>query len=77
MSNKLSLQTKPLRPLGHGNYKSWWTAFHSGQIPIDPATGDLVSNGIKAESKQCMNNLLAILSEAKLTFEHVVKQLFS
>jgi len=47
--------------------------FISGQIAIDPATGNMVSDGIKTETHQCMKNLEAILDEAKLTFEHVVK----
>jgi len=47
--------------------------FISGQIAIDPSTGDLVKGDIKTEALQCMKNLVAILSEAKLTFEHVVK----
>jgi len=47
--------------------------FISGQIAIDPATGNMVSGDIKAETHQCMKNLEAILDEAKLTFEHVVK----
>ena len=47
--------------------------FISGQIAIDPATGNMVSVDIKAETHQCMKNLEAILDEAKLTFEHVVK----
>ena len=47
--------------------------FISGQIPINPATGDIVSGSIEDEANQAMKNLEAILSEAKLTFEHVVK----
>ena len=47
--------------------------FISGQIAIDPVTGNMVSGDIKAETHQCMKNLEAILDEAKLTFEHVVK----
>src|SRR4051812_44800843 len=47
--------------------------FISGQIPIDPSSGNLVSDNIKAEAHQCMKNIEAILSEAKLTFEHVIK----
>jgi 2-iminobutanoate/2-iminopropanoate deaminase len=47
--------------------------FISGQIPLNAATGELVSGDIKAEAHQSMKNLEAILSEAKLTFEHVVK----
>lgn len=47
--------------------------FISGQIPINPQTNELVSGDIVTETKQVMQNLEAILSEAKLTFEHVVK----
>jgi 2-iminobutanoate/2-iminopropanoate deaminase len=47
--------------------------FTSGQIPLDPVSGELVKGDIKAETHQCMKNLEAILSEAKLTFGHVVK----
>jgi len=47
--------------------------FISGQIAIDPATGDLIQGDVKAEAQQCMQNLKAILDEAKLTFEHVAK----
>lgn len=49
------------------------TLYISGQIPIDPATGALVEGDIKAETKQSMENLKAILEEAGLTFEHVIK----
>ena len=47
--------------------------FVSGQIPIHPATGELVQSGIKDEAQQVMKNIEAILNEAKLTFEHIVK----
>ncbi len=49
------------------------TLYISGQIPIDPATGELVSGDIKKETKQSMENLKAILDEAGMTFENVVK----
>lgn len=49
------------------------TLYISGQIPMDPATGKLVEGDIKAETTQSMENLKAILDEAGLTFEHVVK----
>lgn len=47
--------------------------FISGQIPIDPATGNVVSSGIAAETLQVMQNLSAILSTAGKGFGHVVK----
>jgi 2-iminobutanoate/2-iminopropanoate deaminase len=45
----------------------------SGQIAIDPATNQLIEGDVKAEAHRVMQNLKAILDEAKLTFEHVVK----
>ena len=47
--------------------------FVSGQIPIIPATGELESGGIKVETEQVMQNLKAILDEAGLSFDNVVK----
>lgn len=49
------------------------TLYISGQIPINPETGDLVEGDIKKETKQSMENLKAILTEAGMTFENVVK----
>ena len=49
------------------------TLYISGQIPLDPKSGELVSGDIAAETKMVMSNLEAILTEAGLTFEHVVK----
>ncbi|MBC8769735.1 RidA family protein [Arenibacter sp. BSSL-BM3] len=49
------------------------TLYISGQIPIDPKTGELVSGDIKKETEQSMQNLKAILTEAGMTFENVVK----
>jgi 2-iminobutanoate/2-iminopropanoate deaminase len=47
--------------------------FASGQIAFDPATGELVLSDIQAEAKQVMENIKAILEEAKLSFGHIVK----
>ena len=49
------------------------TVFTSGQIPIDPATGDLVPGGIEAQTTRVCENLEAVLAAAGLTFAHVVK----
>lgn len=49
------------------------TLYISGQIPIDASTGNLVEGDIKKETQQCMKNLEAILTEAKMNFENVVK----
>lgn len=47
--------------------------FVSGQIPLHPETGTIVSESIEVQTKQVMENLRAILEEAQLTFNHVVK----
>ena len=47
--------------------------FISGQVAIDPASNYMVTNDIVKETQQVMKNIEAILSEAKLTFEHVIK----
>ncbi len=47
--------------------------FISGQIPIDPKTGNLVDGDIKAETTQVMENLKAILTEAGLDFSNILK----
>lgn len=47
--------------------------FASGQIPIDPATGDFVEGGIKEQTEQCFKNIKGILAETGLTMDNVVK----
>lgn len=47
--------------------------YTSGQIPIDPATGQLVEGGVKEQTRQSLNNIQAILQEAGLTMASVVK----
>jgi len=47
--------------------------FVSGQVPIDPKTGEVISGTIEEETELVMQNLLAILKEAGLAFKHVVK----
>jgi 2-iminobutanoate/2-iminopropanoate deaminase len=45
----------------------------SGQIPLDPATGNLVEGNITAQTRRVMENLNAVLSAAGSSFERVVK----
>ncbi|MDN5285072.1 MAG: RidA family protein [Mucilaginibacter sp.] len=47
--------------------------FISGQIPLNPVTGELVTTGITDEAVQVMENLKAILTEAGIGFENIVK----
>lgn len=49
------------------------TVYASGQIPIDPSTGEFVSGGIKEQTEQVFKNIKAILAEARLTTENIVK----
>ncbi len=46
--------------------------FVSGQIPINPATGEMVMDSIEAEATQVMKNLQAVLTEAGASFDNVV-----
>ncbi|PWG81051.1 RidA family protein [Pararcticibacter amylolyticus] len=45
----------------------------SGQIPINPATNELITSSVEDETKQVMENLSAILTEAGFGFDDVVK----
>jgi 2-iminobutanoate/2-iminopropanoate deaminase len=47
--------------------------FVSGQVPIDPATGEIVSGGIAAETRRALENVGAILTAAGASFQHVVR----
>ncbi len=47
--------------------------FCAGQIPIDPATGNLVAGDIKAQTERVLQNIKAVLEDQKLTFANVVK----
>ena len=47
--------------------------FTSGQIGLDPATGELVAGGVQAQTRQVMANLAAVLAAAGLAFGDVVK----
>lgn len=47
--------------------------YASGQIPLDPATGNLVENNITIQTRQVMENLKAVLTAAGSSLERVVK----
>src|SRR6059058_5369093 len=47
--------------------------FCAGQIPLDTATGNLVSGDIKAQTERVLENVKAILEDQQLTFANVVK----
>ncbi|HBR54520.1 MAG TPA: RidA family protein [Flavobacteriaceae bacterium] len=47
--------------------------YTSGQIALDPKTGELVTGDIQAETKKVMENMKAVLKAAGMTFENVLK----
>jgi 2-iminobutanoate/2-iminopropanoate deaminase len=47
--------------------------FLSGQIPLDPATGELVEADITVQTKRVLDNLQAVLAAANSDFDHVLK----
>ncbi len=49
------------------------TLYISGQLPVNPATGQIVEGGIAEQTEQVLKNIEAILKEAGYTFENVVK----
>jgi len=49
------------------------TLYTSGQIALNPSTGELVKSSIEEETKQVLENMKAVLTEAGMTFENVVK----
>ncbi len=49
------------------------TLYISGQIPLDPETGTIVTGGILEQTEQVMKNIGAILKEAGYAYENVVK----
>ena len=74
MRKVINTQSAPA-PIGPYNQaiQAGDTLYVSGQIPLDPATGELISSSIEDETKMVMRNLAAILNAADYTFAHIVK----
>jgi len=53
--------------------KAGGMVFFSGQIPLDPVTGEMVGKGIAAQTERVMENIAALLTAAGLGFGDVVK----
>ena len=53
--------------------KSGQMLFCSGQIPLDPATGEMISGDITAQAERVMKNISAVLSAAGAGFDDVIK----
>ena len=72
---KIIFTEKAPAPIGPYNQAvlSGNTLYASGQIAINPTSGELVTDNINDETKQVMENIAAILAEAKISFSHIVK----
>ena len=75
MSKQIINTSKAPAPIGPYSQavKTGNLVFISGQIPMNPETGEIVTSSIKEEAKMVMENLKAVLTEAHLTFDHIVK----
>ena len=62
----------PIGPYNQG-IKHNGTIYLSGQIAMDPATGELVMDTIENETKQVMENIKALLDEAGSSFDKIIK----
>ena len=69
---KTSNAPDPIGPYSQA-VKAGGLLFISGQVAFKPGTSELITADISMETEQVMNNLKAILTEAGLGFEHVVK----
>lgn len=49
------------------------TLYCAGQIPLDPATGELVGNDVTTQTRRVLENLRAVLAANSMGFEHVLK----
>lgn len=49
------------------------TVYVSGQLPINPSTGEFAEGGIKEQARQSLSNIKNILAEAGMTMQQVVK----
>lgn len=74
---KLEILSTDNAPAAIGPYSQAVTCgnmlFCSGQIPLDPATGEVVTGGITQQAERVMNNIAAVLSAAGAGFDDVIK----
>lgn len=62
----------PIGPYSQAIESGEWL-FCSGQVGLDPQSGELVGGGVADEARRALLNLEAVLAQAGLRFEHVVK----
>ena len=76
MSNRASVST-PDAPQAIGPYSQAIRAgqflFLSGQIPLDPVTGEVVSGDVRAQTRRVLDNISGVLDAAGIAMDAVVK----
>lgn len=74
--NRETIYTKnapePIGPYSQG-VRAGNTWYFSGQIALDPATGQMADSTVQGQTKQVMKNIEALLTQAGLEFKHIVK----
>lgn len=75
MSKTVVLSKNAPAPVGQYSQavRSGELLFCSGQIPLDPVSGEMVEGGIEAQTERVLENLGAVLAAAGASFEDVVK----
>lgn len=75
MSRKVIFTEKAPKPIGPYSQaiQTGNLIFLSGQLPIDPATGELVTGDIGKQTRQVLDNIKGVLESQGLGMEHVVK----
>jgi 2-iminobutanoate/2-iminopropanoate deaminase len=74
MRQRIATESAPtaIGPYSQG-IRAGQLVFCSGQIPLDPATGQVVGGDIAAQTRQVFANLQAVLTAAGASLDHVVK----
>ena len=75
MEKEVVYSTEAPKPIGPYSQAVWAgdTLFVSGQIALDPASGELIQGNIETETKVVLNNVKAILDKAGIGFSNIVK----
>lgn len=75
MEKEVVYSTEAPKPIGPYSQAVWAgdTLFVSGQIALDPASGELIQGNIETETKAVLNNVKAILDKAGIGFSNIVK----
>ena len=75
MEKEVVYSTEAPKPIGPYSQAVWAgdMLFVSGQIALDPASGELIQGNIETETKAVLNNVKAILEKAGIGFSNIVK----